>query len=97
MKINIQIVTFVLLIIVIYGCYIITHENIHKQISIYHGCIEPVISYSLPTPYFKCIEYTTRTQETQLQERFLHSLNEIFGYVAIYFIFIALAFLGVKK
>ena len=65
------------------------HENAHKQIAITHGCVEFTMEVHLSTPsYFSCLDYNDRTEEVQLQEKKLHSLNEILSYNLDTFMFL---------
>lgn len=61
--------------------FVVMHENIHKEISLQHGCKEVEIdyfngAYSTTT----CVEYNPRSVEMQQQERYLQSLAELIGY-----------------
>jgi len=58
-----------------------THEQIHSEIARHHGCINSTIKINFfKDSYFKCYEYTPRSQDVVLDEVNLHSLNEIVTY-----------------
>jgi len=81
----IRLIVFIFLLVICIVAVVvvdtISHENAHKQISLYHGCIDYDMHYNfIGTSYFRCNEHRNRTQETALQEMELHSLNEIKSY-----------------
>lgn len=70
---------------------IFIHENVHKQISIYHGCKDPTIHYGWNS-YFVCNEYYPgTTTEQHSAEEYLHGWNEIVGYTASMMIFLVIS------
>ena len=73
-------------------CLVSIHEDIHIQIAKYHDCVDYDVNYGFLKSVFVCYDYAPRTQETKLQERWLHSLNEIIGY---YLNFIILFFMTI--
>jgi len=81
----ILIITILSLLIYIDTYY---HEEAHKQISIYYGCINYDININMFSGSFVCHEYrNTTTQEMLDQENYLHSLNEIKSYNESKYIF----------
>ena len=68
--------------------FIIIHENIHQQISYYHGCSDGDITYGLIESHFVCNEYAPGTEDRRKQEYNLHSWNEIIGYNFMIFMII---------
>jgi len=56
------------------------HEQAHKQIAIYNGCIDWEISYFF-NPHFKCLERTHVLSKQELDNEYmLDSINEIVFY-----------------
>lgn len=92
-------IIFIFIIFCLALIFLITHEQVHKQISIYHNCIDYEISinYFLVNGYFVCNEYSLYDNTTILQEKKLHSWNEIIGYpvglIYVSGIFICLLFI----
>lgn len=97
---------FVIMMAAVQIMNVVDHENAHKQIARQHGCQESVINYNfVGTSTHQCLNYTTnRPSEWVLQERMLHSQNEIVGYNvstavngalgAVYLIIIAILLAG---
>lgn len=56
------------------------HENAHKAIFNNHGCPDTSININLLGGFTRCNEMTNVTEETRLQMKALHNLNEIVGY-----------------
>jgi hypothetical protein len=60
------------------------HEDAHMLIAKNHGCIQGHTEYSIQKFTYKgefiCEEYIPRSLEVQLQERYLHGMNEIVSY-----------------
>lgn len=78
--------------------YIFTHEQIHKQIAIYHGCTDYKINYGLSDNNFKCLKYQNRPDSIKISEIQMHSLNEIVAYPlqAFLSLFILIGFFLIK-
>ena len=61
------------------------HESVHEQIYRHHGCTEYKINFEYGFPFSaRCLKRIKVDDEIRQQEKFLHSLNEIFGYT-LYF------------
>ena len=73
--------------------YVDMHENVHKEIAIMHGCLDPKINYGwfgiTERPHFICTSYIDVEDEVMNQERMLHAQNEIVGY-SVYPILLAI-------
>lgn len=71
----------------------VAHEQVHKQISVYYGCVNSTIDINLfKGSYFKCHE---RYHKSVSDEFFLHAQNEIVSYnldALLYLIFISVMF-----
>jgi hypothetical protein len=67
--------------------HVAQHEQTHKQIAYYHGCLNGTITYGIDS-YFICNKYEQRSEWVEQQEYSLHSINEIVGYSldAVFFI-----------
>ncbi len=74
--------SWIILFVLIFIGSIISHEEAHRQISIYHGCINGSITYFSKNinPFWHCYEYSYQSTETNMQEWELHSFNEIVSY-----------------
>jgi hypothetical protein len=63
----------------------INHEEVHKQVAVNHGCVDYNISIRFnERSNFKCFEYSERPEEEEMQERYLHSVNEIVSYNLVF-------------
>jgi hypothetical protein len=70
----------ILIYSILFFMFIYGHEMVHKDIAKYHGCIDSEIKFEIGYATMICNEYTDRSVEIQLQERWLHSLNELISY-----------------
>ena len=71
------------------------HETTHRQISIYHGCIDYTTEFNMFEGSFVCHEYkNTTTDILKQQEEYLHSLNEIRAYNDMKFIIMFIFIMG---
>jgi hypothetical protein len=74
------------------------HEDAHRKIYEYHGCIKPVIEYKLyglVGGTTRCDEYRENIPtEFKQQNEMLHSMNEILGYHLYALIFASFAIYG---
>lgn len=61
--------------IIVGGLNVIMHEQAHKQIDIYNGCKDAVITIGFPYATTQGIECNANPNR-----EYLHSLNEIVGY-----------------
>lgn len=74
-------VSFVVLFLVVDQQNLVQHENAHQQNAIYHGCIEPNISYSWQGGQFVCNKYRNGvTLEENREELYFDTMNEVIGY-----------------
>ena len=73
--------SIIILILIFYG-FVYYHETIHEQISKQHGCIKGEKYITFGHAYFICVERSSLYYEPgfMLQEKKLHSINEIVGY-----------------
>lgn len=67
---------FIGVVIILNLLFAYYHEQSHEMIAMYHGCI----SFERTLNSFQCHAYIPRENDVALQEEFLHSQNEIFGY-----------------
>lgn len=55
------------------------HEQVHQQIAVYHGCLQPRIVMGFDS-FFVCDKYENRSVDVRWQEESFHSMNDIMQY-----------------
>ena len=71
---------YVIIMLSIGYMFIVSHEDVHKQVAIYNGCSSYNISY-FPKAYFICYERDRELTDNEVNNEYLlDSLNEIVGY-----------------
>lgn len=74
--------TIMVLMLVILAANTIQHEKIHERIAAYHGCNNSNITYGFLwlEGEHRCVDKEAQSYELALQEKWLHSMNEMLGY-----------------